>query len=74
MKVRNQKLYSGSHDQSIIIWDIESARPLEQLFGHTNGVSAIAFANGDLYTGSYDHYICCWDMALIRERIEEREA
>ena len=62
MKVNGERLFSGGDDRSIIIWNIESGRMLEQLFGHENGVTSIDFANGDLYTGSFDHYIICWDL------------
>ena len=46
---------------------------LEELNGHENGVTCIAFANKELFTGSFDHHIICWDMQEIAERIAERE-
>jgi len=55
-------MFSGGDDRSIIIWDVEGCRMLEQLTGHENGVVALAFSFGDLYTGSFDHHIICWDL------------
>lgn len=46
---------------------------LEELNGHENGVTCLAFANQELFSGSYDHYIICWDMVDIEKRIQERE-
>ena len=55
-------MYSGGDDRTIIIWNIESGKMLEQLVGHENGVTSIGFAYGDLYTGSFDHHVICWDL------------
>ena len=66
-------MYSGGDDRSIIIWNIENTKALEQLNGHENGVTSIGFAFGDLYTGSFDHHIICWDLADLDERINEKE-
>jgi len=46
---------------------------LEELNGHENGVTCLAFANQELFSGSYDHYIICWDMQEIESRITERD-
>ena len=55
--VEELRMYSGGDDRSIIIWDVLSGKMLEQLTGHENGVTSIAFAWNDLYTGSFDHHI-----------------
>jgi len=68
-----KRMFSGGDDRSIIIWDIESQKMLEQLNGHENGVTSIGFAYGDLYTGSFDHHIICWDLNDLNERIGEKE-
>jgi coatomer subunit beta' len=36
---------SASLDKTIKIWDIESTKQLEELNGHENGVTCLAFAN-----------------------------
>ncbi len=45
-------MFTGSDDQTVIVWDIKSTRVLEYLQGHTEGVTCIAFANNEIYTGS----------------------
>ena len=73
VETMGKRMFSGGDDRSIIIWDIESQKMLEQLNGHENGVTSIGFAYGDLYTGSFDHHIICWDLADLNERISEKE-
>ena len=65
-------MYSGGDDRTIIIWNIESGKMLEQLVGHENGVTSIGFAFGDVYTGSFDHHVICWDLNDLQERIMEK--
>lgn len=50
-------LYSGGDDRSVIIWNVNECKIVEQLFGHENGVTSIDFAAGDLFTGSFDHMV-----------------
>lgn len=66
-------MFSGGDDRSIIIWDVEQGKLLEQLTGHDNGVTSLAFAYNDLYTGSFDHMIICWDLKDLDERIQEKD-
>ena len=73
LEVHQGRLFSGGDDRTIIIWDIEDAKMMEQLNGHENGVTSICFANNDLYTGSFDHTIICWDLQDLEERIGEKE-
>jgi pleiotropic regulator 1 len=67
-----KRMVSGGDDHTIIIWDIEKGKMLEQLRGHENGVTSIGFAYKNLYTGSFDHHVICWDLADIDMRIEEK--
>jgi WD40 repeat protein len=67
------RMYSGGDDRTIIIWNIENTKMLEQLTGHENGVTSIGFAAGDLYTGSFDHHVICWDLNDLEDRISEKE-
>jgi WD40 repeat protein len=73
LEVYEGKLFSGGDDKTIKIWDIETTKQLEELNGHENGVTCLAFANQELFSGSFDHYIICWDMLEIETRINERE-
>jgi WD40 repeat protein len=73
IEICGDRMYSGGDDRSIIIWNIESTKMLEQLTGHENGVTSIGFAAGDLYTGSFDHNVICWDLNDLEDRISEKE-
>jgi len=72
-RVVSSWLLSGSDDNTIRIWDIESTKCLEELQGHKNGVTCLAFANGELYSGSYDNFIIIWDVPEIEHRIYEKQ-
>ena len=73
IECQGDRMFSGGDDRSIIIWNIETGKILEQLMGHENGVTSIAFAFNDLYTGSFDHHIICWDLNELDMRITEKE-
>jgi WD40 repeat protein len=45
LEVYENKLFSGGDDKTIKIWDIETTKLLEELNGHENGVTCLAFAN-----------------------------
>ena len=45
---------------------------LDEMSGHDDGVTHIAFANNMMYTGSYDHSIRSWDLGEMNRRIWER--
>lgn len=55
-------LASGSHDNTVRLWDIASGRELQKLEGHTGSVVALAFAAGGglLVSVGKDHSIRVW--------------
>lgn len=69
--IKFQWLFSSSDDGSIRIWDIATQNCLQELTGHKNGVTGMAFANNQMFTSSFDHYVIAWDLAEIEERIFE---
>ena len=73
IEIMKDRMFSGGDDRTIIIWNIEKQKMLEQLNGHENGVTSIGFAYNDLYTGSFDHHVICWDLADLEDRIAEKE-
>lgn len=65
-----QLLFSGSFDQSIIVWDIGGRQgTLYELQGHHNKVTALCYASSEriLLSGGEDAVIVCWDMAANRK-------
>src|SRR4051794_35283091 len=62
----NGKLYSGSRDGTICVWDISSDTILSdlnhiaRLSDHNDCVTSLVISNGKLYSGSRDGTICIW--------------
>ncbi|EIN07571.1 WD40 repeat-like protein [Punctularia strigosozonata HHB-11173 SS5] len=54
-------LISGSLDNTIKLWDIESGKALNTLFGHIEGVWAVAADPMRLVSGSHDRTIKVWE-------------
>ena len=70
IEILDDQMFSGSDDQSVIVWDIKTTKILQSLKGHSNGVTTIGFTNNDMYTGSYDWNIIWWSLEEIQNRIE----
>lgn len=56
------KLFSGSGDNSIKIWDLLSNRCIATLKGHWGNVVSIFIAKRTLYSSSKDYTIRVWDL------------
>jgi F-box/WD-40 domain protein MET30 len=54
-------LASGSYDTTIKIWDLESAKEIRTLRGHTSGIRCLQFDDTKLISGSLDHTLKIWD-------------
>jgi len=59
---------SGSADKTVRLWDPRSGRALATLEGHTDGVTAVAFApdGAVVASGSLDATVRLWDVASGR--------
>lgn len=65
-----QLLFSGSFDQSVIVWDIGGRRGTAyELQGHNNKVTALQFANNtqQLISGGEDSVLVFWEMNAMRK-------
>jgi WD40 repeat protein len=59
-------LASGSKDNKIILWDIETSQPIGQpLTAHTHHIKSVAFSpDGEtIVSGSLDNTLILWDVA-----------
>ncbi|KDQ59495.1 hypothetical protein JAAARDRAFT_33064 [Jaapia argillacea MUCL 33604] len=54
-------LISGSLDNTIKIWDIDTGKALKTMFGHIEGVWAVASDKLRLVSGSHDRTIKVWN-------------
>ena len=64
-----QRLASGSHDQTVRIWDCATGKELFALNGHAGLVWSVAFSpDGQrLASGSHDQTVKIWDSATGKE-------
>ena len=65
-------LISGSDDQCVIIWDVESASQLSVLNGHQGAVNSVAFSHDGCFAASAadDKTVIIWDLKYLQERPE----
>ncbi|RKF71500.1 putative E3 ubiquitin ligase complex SCF subunit sconB [Golovinomyces cichoracearum] len=54
-------LATGSYDQTIKIWDVETGECIRTLRGHTSGVRTLQIDNQKLISGSLDKTIRVWN-------------
>jgi WD40 repeat protein len=67
-----KRLASASLDKTVIIWDVESGKPLATLEGHKDAVEGVAFSpdGKQLASASWDHTLILWNLdpdALVPE-------
>ena len=55
------KLYSGSVDSTIRVWDTDTHQHITTLQGHTNSVTCLTAVGNKLYSVSVDKTIRVWD-------------
>jgi outer membrane protein assembly factor BamB len=56
------KLFSGSEDRTIKVWDLKTGECTATLRGHRGAISSLAVFDGKLFSGSWDHTIKVWDL------------
>ncbi|MGP4001322.1 nSTAND1 domain-containing NTPase [Streptomyces sp. 8N706] len=65
-----QTLATGSHDNTVRLWDFDARKARTTLTGHTDVVSAVAFSRDGrtLATGSWDKTVRLWDVGARKTR------
>ena len=61
LTIHENKLYSGSEDNTIRIWDTETYELVATLEGHTNTVSCLTIHENKLYSRGADSSIRIWN-------------
>ena len=56
---------SGSDDETLILWDVATGKPLRTFNGHSDAVNAVSMSRDGKYalSGSYDKTLILWDVA-----------
>ncbi|XP_033640972.1 uncharacterized protein LOC117301177 [Asterias rubens] len=56
------RIFTGSMDRSIRIWDIRSGRSIRKIYGHKGGIRCLQFDSIRIVSGSWDMTIMIWDI------------
>ncbi len=62
LAVFDGKLFSGSSDCTIKVWELETGQCTATLTGHMNAVCSLAAFDGKLFSGSKDSTIKAWEL------------
>lgn len=66
-----EKLVAGTTGGSIVVYDIESRRSTQRIFGHSDDVNAVCFADKGsphiLFSGSDDTTLKVWDTRSLHD-------
>lgn len=54
LAVANDRLFSGSYDGTVKVWDVHTMECLQTLAGHTGPVRTLVYSGGHMFSGSYD--------------------
>jgi WD40 repeat protein len=66
-----ETIASGSKDQTIKLWVVDSANELKTFNGHDKSVTSVAFSpdGKTIASGSYDGTIKLWDVSCLVEKV-----
>lgn len=64
LAVANNRLFSGSYDGTVKVWDVDTLACLKTLAGHTGPVRTLVYSGGHMFSGSYDKTVRACSPAL----------
>ncbi|PWH17613.1 MAG: hypothetical protein DDG58_07740 [Ardenticatenia bacterium] len=64
----DRRIASGSHDQTVRVWEVVSGRVSQTLSGHTGAVTSVAFSpdGRQIASGSHDQTVRVWEVVSGR--------
>lgn len=62
--LHGNKLFSGSYDTSIRVWDLTTFKCIQRLVGHTSSVEALTTGKDKLFSASTDNTIKSWKLGF----------
>ncbi len=65
----NDRLFSGSYDGTVKVWDVKTMECLQTLAGHTGPVRTLVYSGGHMFSGSYDKTVRLMQPADAQERV-----
>jgi F-box/WD-40 domain protein 7 len=67
LTLHENKLYSGSDDETIRVWNTKTYEEITTLRGHTDTVCCLTLHENKLYSGGYDKTIRIWNTETYEE-------
>lgn len=65
LAIAGDKLFSGSYDYTVKVWNLDTLTRMKTLEGHTDAVRALSVADERLFSGSYDSTVRVWDVVRL---------
>jgi hypothetical protein len=74
LAISGDKIVSGSDDNTIKIWDLNTGKLLKTLYGHSNSVNSVAVSGDKIVSGNSDHTIKIWKLHSTKFYQTEKSA
>jgi WD40 repeat protein len=69
LAVTTSRVYSGSADKSIRVWNIDTGECLHKFIGHRGPISCLEHSDGSIFSGSMDSTIKIWNTKVTIRRL-----